>query len=84
MSIPATVRKRRDELVELIEQARTQYYSHDKPTISDSDYDKFFVELVDIEAKYPELVSTDSPTQSVGGEAAEGFGELNTQQKCGV
>lgn len=42
MSIPAAVRKRRDELVELIEQARTQYYSHDKPTISDADYDKYF------------------------------------------
>jgi len=81
VSIPAAVRKRRDELVELIEQARTQYYSHDKPTISDADYDKYFAELVDIEAKHPELVSADSPTQSVGGEATEGFGEFEHPTK---
>ena len=66
MSIPAAVRKRRDELVELIEQARTQYYSHDKPTISDADYDKYFAELVEIEGKHPELVSADSPIRFFG------------------
>ena len=81
MSIPAAVRKRRDELVELIEQARTQYYSHDKPTISDADYDKYFAELVEIEGNHPELVSADSPTQSVGGEATEEFGEFEHPTK---
>lgn len=81
MSIPAAVRKQRDELVELIELARTQYYSHDKPTISDADYDKHFAELVEIEGKYPELVSADSPTQSVGGEVTEEFGEFEHPTK---
>ena len=76
MSIPATVRSRRNELVELIESARTSYYSHDKPTISDAEYDKVFQELIEIETQYPELVSADSPTQSVGGEAAGEFGEF--------
>ena len=75
MSIPATARKRRDELVDLVNEARANYYQHDKPTITDADYDKFFQELVDLETKHPELVAGDSPTQSVGGEASDEFGE---------
>lgn len=76
MSIPAAARNRRNELVELIESARTSYYSHDKPTISDVEYDKVFQELIEIETQFPELVSADSPTQSIGGEAVGEFGEF--------
>lgn len=76
MSIPAAARNRRNELVELIESARTSYYSHDQPTISDVEYDKVFQELIEIETQFPELVSADSPTQSIGGEAAGEFGEF--------
>lgn len=76
MSIPAAARNRRNELVELIESARTSYYSHDKPTISDVEYDKVFQELIEIETQFPELVSGDSPTQSIGGEAVGEFGEF--------
>jgi DNA ligase (NAD+) len=76
VAIPATSRKRRDELVELIETARTNYYQHDKPTISDADYDAYFQELAALESSYPELITSDSPTQSVGGEASGEFGEF--------
>ena len=76
MTIPAASRKRRDELVDLIETARTNYYQHDKPTISDADYDAYFQELVALESSFPELVTGDSPTQSVGGEASGEFGEF--------
>ena len=76
MSIPVDVRQRRDELVTLIEQARNEYYQHDKPTLSDAEYDVFFKELEQLEAQYPDLVTGDSPTQSVGGEVAETFGEF--------
>lgn len=76
MAIPKAVHVRRDELVALIEQARTDYYEHDKPTISDEEYDLAFKELEALEVKYPELISGDSPTQSVGGQAAEGFTEF--------
>ena len=76
MSIPAAARKRRDELVDLVNEARANYYQHDKPTISDADYDKYFQELVELETKHPELVAGDSPTQSVGGEASDEFGEF--------
>lgn len=76
MSIPKAVRQRRDELVTVIEQARTDYYQHDKPTISDAEYDAAFKELLEVETKYPEIVTSDSPTQSVGGEVSEEFGEF--------
>ena len=81
MSIPAEVRTRREELVLLIEQARTDYYQHDKPTISDAEYDLAFKELTELEDKYPELVTADSPTQSVGGEATQEFGEFEHPSK---
>lgn len=76
MAIPAASRKRRDELVDLVNEARANYYQHDKPTISDADYDVYFQELLDLETKYPDLVTGDSPTQSVGGEASDEFGEF--------
>ena len=42
------------------------YYVLDAPTISDSDYDKLYFQLVDIEKNYPELITSDSPTLRVG------------------
>ena len=76
MSISPKERKRRDELVAAIEDARTAYYQHDEPTISDAEYDALFKELEVLEAAHPELVTADSPTQSVGGEVSESFGEF--------
>ena len=60
-------------LVEAIEHARDLYYQRDAPTISDAEYDVLFRELSDLEARFPELVSADSPTQSVGGTRSEMF-----------
>ncbi|MFM7139096.1 MAG: DNA ligase LigA-related protein, partial [Actinomycetes bacterium] len=72
-SLPDSARNKWLELVEQIEEARRQYYLLDSPTISDDEYDKAFRELEKLEEKYPELVTQDSPTQSVGGEASELF-----------
>ncbi len=72
-SIPDSARNKWLELVEQIEEARRQYYLLDSSTISDDEYDKAFRELEKLEEKYPELVTQDSPTQSVGGEASELF-----------
>lgn len=49
------------------------YYVMDQPTISDSEYDKLFLELVSLETQHPELKQPDSPTSRVGGVALEGF-----------
>ena len=60
-------------LVEQVEAARAAYYQRDAPAIADVEYDALFAELVALEAAHPELVSRDSPTQSVGGLRAEMF-----------
>ena len=72
-SIPDSARNKWLELVDQIEEARRQYYLLDSPTISDAEYDKAFRELEKLEQDYPELVTQDSPTQSVGGVASELF-----------
>lgn len=49
------------------------YYVLDNPEISDAEYDRLFDELIDLEKKYPELVTPDSPTQRVGATPLEEF-----------
>src|SRR5205814_3491796 len=49
------------------------YYVLDSPTISDTEYDRLMDELKALEAAHPELVTSDSPTQRVGGKPREGF-----------
>jgi DNA ligase (NAD+) len=50
-----------------------RYYTLDDPEIPDAEYDKLFRELQALEAEHPELRSSDSPTQRVGGGVLEGF-----------
>ena len=69
------------ELVEAIEQARARYYGHDDATLSDAEYDVLFRELAALEAEHPELISADSPTQSVGGEASAMFTPVEHLQR---
>jgi NAD-dependent DNA ligase len=49
------------------------YYVDDAPTIADAEYDALFRELEALEARYPELVTDESPTQKVGGAARTDF-----------
>ena len=51
-----------------------RYYVLDEPEISDAEYDRLFNELEELESKYPELVTPDSPTQRVGAKPLEAFG----------
>ncbi|PKO62360.1 MAG: DNA ligase, partial [Betaproteobacteria bacterium HGW-Betaproteobacteria-17] len=50
-----------------IERHNHAYYVLDQPTIPDAEYDRLFRELQALEAEHPELVTSDSPTQRVGG-----------------
>jgi DNA ligase (NAD+) len=50
-----------------------RYYVLDQPEISDAEFDALLVELRDLEAQHPDLITQDSPTQRVGGRAVEGF-----------
>ncbi|MBX9765972.1 MAG: NAD-dependent DNA ligase LigA, partial [Bdellovibrionales bacterium] len=68
--------RRIDELRSVIKKHDDLYYIKDAPTISDFEYDKLLSELVALEAKHPDLVSADSPTQRVPGKAIEKFEKI--------
>jgi len=61
------------ELRRLIEEANYRYYVLNEPTISDQEYDDLFRELRELEEKYPELQTPDSPTQRVGAAISTDF-----------
>ncbi|MEZ5814952.1 MAG: NAD-dependent DNA ligase LigA [Alphaproteobacteria bacterium] len=64
---------RHADLVKQIRAHDTAYYQDDAPKISDADYDKLRQELERIEAKYPDLITKDSPTQTIGAAPSKGF-----------
>ncbi|PYQ65192.1 MAG: DNA ligase [Acidobacteria bacterium] len=70
----------RDQAAQRIAKLRSEirhheylYYVEDKPAISDEEFDRLFHELEDLEAKHPDLVSEDSPTQRVAGSPLDSF-----------
>ena len=65
-----------DALVREIAHHRALYYQKDAPAISDAAYDALEQRLRGIEARFPELVTTDSPTQTVGAAPTGGFGKI--------
>ncbi|WP_117276805.1 NAD-dependent DNA ligase LigA [Streptococcus intermedius] len=67
------------ELVKLLNQYAHEYYTTDNPSVSDSEYDRLYHELLDLEQQYPELVQADSPTHRVGGKVLEGFEKYQHQ-----
>ncbi|CDO19122.1 DNA ligase (Polydeoxyribonucleotide synthase [NAD(+)]) [Streptococcus gallolyticus] len=67
------MKKRIQELVDELNQYRKEYYTEDQPTVSDSEYDKLYRELVELEKAHPELILPNSPTQEVGGLVLDGF-----------
>ena len=60
-------------LREEIERLNHHYYVLDAPLVPDAEYDRLFRELQEIEARHPELLTADSPTQRVGGKALDAF-----------
>ena len=61
------------QLRHTLHQLAHQYYVLDAPTVPDAEYDRLFSRLQALEARYPELITPDSPTQRVGGRALEQF-----------
>ena len=64
---------RHHQLVEEIRRHDHAYYVLAQPTITDQEYDRLYRELVDLEARFPQLVSPESPTQRVGGQPLKAF-----------
>lgn len=69
-------RQRVEELKKIINKNNELYYVNDSPEISDYDYDMLLKELMDIEEKYPQLKTPNSPTNRVGGKALSKFEQV--------
>jgi DNA ligase (NAD+) len=68
-----TIKKRIDQLRRELDYHNYRYYVLDDPVIADAEYDRLMRELVDLEGKYPEFMSLNSPTQRVGAKPLEEF-----------
>ena len=68
-----------NELVALLNRYATEYYTSDNPSVSDSEYDRLYRELVELETAYPDQVLADSPTHRVGGKVLDGFEKYSHQ-----
>ena len=71
--------ERMKELVELLNRYATEYYTSDNPSVSDSEYDRLYRELVELEKAYPDQVLPESPTHRVGGKILDGFEKYSHQ-----
>lgn len=67
------------ELVELLNRYADEYYTKDAPSVSDSEYDQLYRELVELETAHPEDVLPESPTHRVGGVVLKGFTKYQHQ-----
>ncbi|MFS9132797.1 NAD-dependent DNA ligase LigA [Streptococcus infantis] len=71
--------ERMKELVELLNRYATEYYTSDNPSVSDSEYDRLYRELVELEKAHPDQVLLESPTHRVGGKILDGFEKYSHQ-----
>lgn len=76
-----SAQQRAQLLRETIEQHRNAYYVEDAPSVSDAEYDSLVHELEALEREFPELVTQDSPTQTVGGAVGRGFPPLRHAER---
>ncbi len=76
MPVPKDIAERARQLRDEINYHNYRYYVLDDPVIPDAEYDRLLRELQDLEAKYPQLITPDSPTQRVGAEPLSGFAEV--------
>jgi len=70
------IKQRIHDLINQIEKCNYEYYTLDNPTISDFEYDKLMVELIDLEEKYPHLKQEESPTSRIGGKILDKFTKI--------
>lgn len=70
------IEKRIEELRQEIRKHDYRYYVEDEPIITDREYDHLFQELTDLEKKHPDLITSDSPTQRVGGKVLNKFNQI--------
>lgn len=72
--------ERLNEIKKLLNKYNHEYYVLDKPTVSDQEYDRLMQELISIETDNPQWLTSDSPSQRVGGEVLDGFKKITHQR----
>ncbi|QKX17966.1 NAD-dependent DNA ligase LigA [Microbulbifer sp. YPW1] len=75
-SIPQEKQQRVNELHEILNRANYEYYVLDTPELPDVEYDRCLRELQELEREYPQLITSDSPTQRVGAEPLAAFTQI--------
>ncbi len=76
----AQAQSRHAQLAAEIRRHDHAYYVDAKPTVSDREYDTLFAELLALEKEFPDLTTSDSPSQRVGGAPSEGFARVTHEQ----
>lgn len=77
------IKDRAQKLKDTLNEYARLYYVYDNPAVSDYDYDMMMNELKKLENEYPELITPDSPTQRVGGEALNLFEKVTHTVQMG-
>lgn len=80
MAAPPEIAKQVEDLRREIDRHNYLYYVLDQPEISDAEFDRLFAQLQELEERYPELLTPDSPTQRVGAEPMAGFSQVRHPQ----
>lgn len=76
---PSEAKYKIEELSKVLEQHNYSYYVLDNPSISDFEFDKMLEELMDLEKRFPQFLSADSPSQRVGGQITKEFKTVKHQ-----
>ncbi|WP_187645732.1 NAD-dependent DNA ligase LigA [Streptomyces sp. TRM49041] len=79
--VPADAREEHARLAEKVEEHRFRYYVKDQPVVSDADFDRLLRSLEQLEERYPELRTPDSPTQKVAGAYATEFTAVQHRER---
>ena len=81
MTMQSRPEKRIQELRTLLNRYSYEYHVLDRPSVNDAVYDSLFGELKQLESEYPDLITTDSPTQRVGNELKGGFSKVEHRSR---
>lgn len=71
-----SIKKRIDELIDILNKANKEYYLEDNPTLTDQEYDRYMGELISLEDRFPNLKRNDSPTVNVGTKVQDKFNKV--------
>jgi DNA ligase (NAD+) len=80
-AVPAEAREKHQQLAEQVEEHRFRYYVKDAPVVSDAEFDRLLRALQELEERYPELRTPDSPTQKVAGQYETEFTEVAHRER---